>query len=83
MANRYMSRYIVGMMPYVDMYREVHVACKACWLPLADVQMEGMVTDLQLAKEKQQQFDDWLSNHSKKVGSIWACTMCVQTGCCV
>ncbi len=31
---------------------------------LPDPQMEGMVTDLQLAKEKQQHFDEWL-----KVGS--------------
>eukprot|EP00798_Chlamydomonas_sp_ICE-L_P016007 gene16007-22145_t len=27
--------------------------------------MEGMVTDLQLAREKQQQFDEWMSNMSK------------------
>ena len=27
--------------------------------------MEGMVTDLQLAREKQQQFDDWLTSKAK------------------
>jgi hypothetical protein len=27
---------------------------------VCDLQMEGMVTDLQLAKEKQQAFDEWL-----------------------
>ncbi|GIL82204.1 hypothetical protein Vretifemale_11128 [Volvox reticuliferus] len=30
--------------------------------------MEGMVTDLQLAKEKQQHFDDWLKEKGKKLG---------------
>ncbi|GFR52348.1 hypothetical protein Agub_g14894 [Astrephomene gubernaculifera] len=29
--------------------------------------MEGMVTDLQLAKEKQQHFDDWLKDKGKKL----------------
>ncbi|GIL64270.1 hypothetical protein Vafri_18269 [Volvox africanus] len=29
--------------------------------------MEGMVTDLQLAKEKQQHFDDWLKEKGKKL----------------
>lgn len=31
------------------------------------LQMEGMVTDLQLAREKQQQFEDWMEQRSKKL----------------
>ena len=30
-------------------------------------QMEGMVNDLQLAREKQQQFDDWKSSSEKEL----------------
>ncbi len=32
---------------------------------LGHVQMEGMVNDLQLAREKQQQFEEWRTNQGK------------------
>lgn len=32
------------------------------------LQMEGMVKDLRLAREKQQQFEDWKSSKSKDLG---------------
>lgn len=31
---------------------------------LSPVQMEGMVTDLQLARDKQQNFDEWKREHA-------------------
>lgn len=33
-------------------------------------QMEGMVTDLQLAKEKQQHFDEWLKVGTRPRGGV-------------
>jgi len=30
------------------------------------IQMEGMVTDLQLAREKQSQFEEWMQSRSKQ-----------------
>lgn len=30
--------------------------------------MEGMVTDLQLAREKQREFDDWMKDHNREIG---------------
>ena len=32
-----------------------------------DLQMEGMVTDLQLARDKQQQFEEWRTNQGKSL----------------
>lgn len=36
-----------------------------CLWRRARAQMEGMVTDLQLAREKQVQFEDWMSSRNK------------------
>ena len=33
----------------------------------AAMQMEGMVTDLQLARDKQQQFEEWRTNQNKSL----------------
>lgn len=37
--------------------------------------MEGMVTDLQLAREKQQQFDEWKDQNEKKLGIDFSVTV--------
>lgn len=44
--------------------------------------MEGMVTDLQLGREKQQAFDEWLNTKEKKLPLDLSVTVLTTGGGC-